>query len=260
VKHKDPKKGHQNHFRAFCLCAISEEVDFPDTSNTQYQSHAKAATEIIHHLQLYLDFLRDVGDGKEKRGMNHMEMNIFKGLTDTATLTELAVLCLYCQAISIPFSESIRNPSLESQNALDLAPFYDQIITYLGDLIKNPDLLLGPNISPEVSSFNSQPWKNPEAVNVVRNNQHLYPHLKPLLTAFSSGALETWKRFTKELGPGSKISTLTSEERYLAFRHPTNDLNEGSLGLLRLTYRSFPNITLRSLNSRLMIKFALFSP
>jgi len=69
VKHRDPKKGHQNRFRVFCLRAIGREIKFPDTSNTRYQSHAKAATEIIHHLQVYLDFLQDVGDGKEKRGV-----------------------------------------------------------------------------------------------------------------------------------------------------------------------------------------------
>ena len=177
VKHKDPKKGHQNRFRAFCLRAVGEEINFPDTSNTRYQSHAKAATEIIHCHALYLDFLRDVGDGKEKRGMNHMEKNIFKGLTDTATLTELAVLCLYCQAVSLPFGESIRDPRLEYQNTLDLAPFYDRVITYLKTLIENPDLLLGPDVSPEVGSFNGQPWKNPEAVHIIRDNQHLYPHL-----------------------------------------------------------------------------------
>ena len=256
VKHRDPKKGHQNRFRAFCLRSIGEEIDFPDTSNTRYQSHAKAATEIIHHLQLYLDFLQNVGDGKGKRGMNHMEKNVYQGLTDNATLTELAALCLYCQAVSIPVVEFIRDPRLKSQNALDLAPFYDQLITYLEALIENPNLLLGPNASPEEGSFMSKPWKNPEAVTIIQRNQHLYPHLRPLLVAFCSGALKTWKRFTKELGPGSKISMLTPEERYLAFRRPTNDLNEGSLGLLRLMYRSFPNITLRSLNSRLMIKFA----
>ena len=260
VKHKDPKKGHQNRFRAFCFHAIGEEINFPDTSNTRYQSHANAATEIIHHLQLYLNFLQDVGDGKDKRGMNHMEKNVFKGLADIATLTELAVLCLYCQAVSVPFAESIRDPQLESQNGLDLAPFYDRIIAYLNSLVNNPDILLGPNISPEEATFDGQPWKNPEAVEIIQSNQHLYPHLRPLLIAFSSGALKTWKRFTKDLGPGSKVSTLTSDERYMAFRHPTNDLNEGSLGLLRLMYRSFPNITLRSLNSRLMIKFALGFP
>ena len=47
VKHKDPKKGHQNRFRAFCLRTIGTEVDFPDTTNVRYQSHGNAATEII---------------------------------------------------------------------------------------------------------------------------------------------------------------------------------------------------------------------
>ena len=55
--------------------------------------------------------LRDVGDGKEqKRGMNHVEKNIFKGRTNTATLTELVILCLYCQTSSTPFVEYIHDP------------------------------------------------------------------------------------------------------------------------------------------------------
>ena len=255
VKNKDRKKGHQDRFRAFCLRFLPYEIQFPDTSNTRYQSHTYAATEVIHHHELYMDFLRDVAARKDKWKLNHMEQNVLDGLADIPTLTELCVLCLYCQAISAPFVRQIRAPRSESQNALDLAPFYDQIITHLQAVIENPDLLLGPNASPETGSFDGQPWENGEAVDIIIKNQHLYPHLRPLLVQFFSGALETWKRFTSEFEPGSKISTLTPEERYLAFRRPSNDLNEGSLGILRQMYRSFPNITLRRLNSRLMFRY-----
>ena len=157
--------------------------------------------------------------------MNHIEKNVFKALNDVPTLTELAVLCLYSQTVSAPFVEFVRNPQPEFQNALDLAPFYDRIISCLEPLIKNPNVLLGPNVSLETCTFNGQPLKNPEAVNLVRNNQHLYPHLQPLLIAFASGALKTWKRFIGDIGPGSKISELTPEERYLAFRLPTNEVS-----------------------------------
>ena len=260
VKNKDRKKGHQDRFRAFCLRFLSYEIQFPDTSNTRYQSHTHAATEVIHHHDLYLDFLQDVADGKDKRKLNHMEQNIQKGLTDIPTLTELCVLSLYCQAISAPFTKQIRAPQSESQNALDLAPFYDRVIRHLQAVIDNPDLLLGANASSETGSLDGQPWENGEVVEIIIKTQHLYPHLRPLLIQFFSGALETWKRFTAEFEPGSKISNLTPEERYRAFRRPSNDLNEGSLGVLRQMYRSFPNITLRRLNSRLMFRFALFPP
>ena len=260
VKHKDPDKGHQHRFRAFCLRLLHYEVQFPDTSNTRYQSHLYAATEIIDHHQLYLDFLRDVADRKDKRKLNHMEQNVLDGLNDIPTITELCVLCLYCQAVSAPFVKHIRGPQSKSQNALDLAPFYDRIITHLQTVINNPDLLIGANASPETGSLDGQPWENPIAINTILQNRHLYPHLRPLLVEFLTGALETWKRFTKEFEPGSNISNLTPEERYFAFRQPSNDKNEGSLGLLRGMYRSFPNITLRRLNSRLMIRFALSFP
>jgi hypothetical protein len=260
VKHKDRNKGHQDRFRTFCLRFLPHEIQFPDTSNTRYQSHSYAATEVIHHRWLYLDFLRDVADGKDKRKLNHMEKNVLNGLTDIPTLTELCVLCLYCQAISAPFTKKIRAPRSESENALDLAPFYDQIITHLQAVIDNPDLLIGTNASPTTGSLDGQPWENGEAVDIIVQNQHHYPHLRPLLIEFFSGALETWKRFTKEFAPGSTISNLTPEERYLAFRRPANDMNEGSLGVLRQMYRSFPNITLRRLNSRLMYRFVSYFP
>lgn len=108
LKNKNPKKGHQHRFRSFCQKVLRTEILFPDTSNNRYQSHRYAATEIIHHRQLYINFLWNVDGQKATSGsLNHMEQNALAGLTDDATFTELQVLALYSQLISLPFSQLI---------------------------------------------------------------------------------------------------------------------------------------------------------
>jgi hypothetical protein len=55
-----------------------------------------------------------------KGGLNHMEENILTGLLDDATFTELLVLTLYSQVISLPLSLLARAPYNQSRNGLDL--------------------------------------------------------------------------------------------------------------------------------------------
>ena len=78
VKHKDPGRGHQDWFRAFCRKEIQTEISFPDTSNTHYQCHTYAVAEILIHNQVYLNFLTFVAVTKTSTPgqLNHMEENI----------------------------------------------------------------------------------------------------------------------------------------------------------------------------------------
>lgn len=89
VKHKEPGRGQQDRFRAFCrtLEDVGVEVSFPDTSNTRYQCHTKAAAEIVRHRELYLDFLTFIAATKTSKPgeLNHMEENIRSGITDRLT-------------------------------------------------------------------------------------------------------------------------------------------------------------------------------
>ena len=88
LKNKNPKKGHQDRFRGFCRKVLGTEILFPDTSNNRYQSHGYAATEIVHHRQLYIDFLSNVeGQKATSGGLNNMELNALDGLLDDATFT-----------------------------------------------------------------------------------------------------------------------------------------------------------------------------
>ena len=256
VKHKNPKKGHQARFRVYCLLVLGFEILFPDTSNNRYQSHGRAATEIVYRRQLYIDFLQNVRDQKAtKGGLNHMEENILTGLLDDATFTELQVLALYSQAISLPLSQLARAPYHQSRNGLDLAEDYNRLLKHLGDIVEDPDILIGPNVSSSTATFDGQMWHNPDMIAIILRERSRYPHLRSALVAFFEGALETWETFTRDVLGNPTLLAATPEQRYMAFRRPANDLNEGALGLLRRSYRAFPRITFGQLNARLMCRY-----
>lgn len=175
-----------------------------------------------------------------------MEANVAKGLTDKATLAELAVLALYAQAITKLYTRQIRAPGTEGLNILNMGPLHENLILHISTLIKKPSLLLydGPDAY-LVTAFDRCPWDDPLAIQSVL---HLYrkgklPHLESLLTAFLKGALETWKRFTEEFAPGGLIATSTAEECDLASMPTTNDANEGMLGSWRQHSRAKPSLT-----------------
>lgn len=255
IKDRNPKKGHQARFRVYCRKTLGFEILFPDTSNNRYQSHGYAATEIVHHRQLYIDFLLAVQDRKATTGsLNHMEENALAGLIDDATFTELQVLALYSQSISLPISQLVHAPYHQSTNGLDLGPEFSRLLKHLRTIIKSPDILIGPNVSPTTATFDGQPWHNPDAIASILRDQHRYPHLRSALIAFFKGALEGWERFTRNVLDNPKLSASTPEQRYEAFRRPANDLNEGALGLMRRTFRNFPRITFGQLNARLMCR------
>ena len=255
VKHRETKKGHQDRFRAFSIEFLDtpRPIQFPDTSNNRYQSYGLGATEILHHQGLYIAFLESVANLKALTGkLNNLEQNVATGLTDPPTLTELAVISLYSQAISLPFAQRVRTPNNIPLNGLDLGANYDHIKRHMEAVINNPDLLLGG--SHTVATLYGEKWDNAEVIEIIRAGQDSLPHLRELLLAFFQGALETWNRFTEDISDDPKVTGATPEQRSLAFRHPTNDQNEGALGLLRREYRAYPNITFNMVNAKLLCK------
>lgn len=52
-----------------------------------------------------------------------MEANIGKGILNLPTRTELVVMALYQEAVSLSSSKTIRGPGLEESNALYMGPF-----------------------------------------------------------------------------------------------------------------------------------------
>ena len=101
--HKDDKKGQHDTFCVFFIEHLGYPLQFPDTSNTWYQSHCDAAAVLIVYLPLFLWFLELVRDKKESSLFNHMENNVYKALQNTLTITKLCVLVLYAQAIPQPY-------------------------------------------------------------------------------------------------------------------------------------------------------------
>ena len=78
-------------------------VTFLDTSNTCYQSRCDAATILVLYQPLFIEFLELVWDKKESGKLTNIELNMYRALQDTSTVTELCILILYAQSISHPY-------------------------------------------------------------------------------------------------------------------------------------------------------------
>src|SRR3954447_11036484 len=107
---------------------VGKIFTFPDTSNTRFQSHCEAATVLLQYLPHFKNFLLFVRDKKQQRRFSNMEQNLWNALNCKATLTELAVLALYAQAISHPYMRAVRGPANEQVNMLDLGPLHHKVL------------------------------------------------------------------------------------------------------------------------------------
>ncbi|KAJ8481994.1 hypothetical protein ONZ51_g5622 [Trametes cubensis] len=241
-RHKDDKKGQQDATRYHFEAALGIRFTFPDTSNTRYQSYCEAAGELLVHLQLYRDFLELVRDKKTTGLFNHMERNVYKGLHDIPTLTELCVLALYGQSVCHPYMREVRGPQDGLTNHLELGPLHERLKAYMARVIADPDILLAPEATYATASLDGKPWERPAVLVSVLELASTLPHLRTALVEFFSGALETWERFTAEFVPGGIIATLSAEHRKLAWMPTTNDENEGALGSMRNALRAAPSM------------------
>lgn len=254
IRNRDETKGCPDKFRTYSWDHLGYEISFPDTSNTRYQCYGEAATELIQRLDFYTDFL--IQHGKSKRraaGLNHMEMNILKGLMDPMTHTELAVFALYSEAISRPYAATVRGSFNEHKNALDLGPIHLQIITHIDILIGNPDLLIGDHTSYETGALYRTRWED-AVINHIHSIRDRLPHLRQALVAFLRGARVKWVDFTKEFSDGSAIANSTAEERLLSHRSPTNDHSEGAVASNNGWSRHAPSMKTHQKNARLFIQ------
>ncbi|TFY77504.1 hypothetical protein EWM64_g6509 [Hericium alpestre] len=249
---KDDKKGHQDVHRWYfekvkrsLEDSKTVSVKFPSTSNTCFQSHCNAAGELVTYRKQYINFLEHTRDNKEKHNFNHIELNVYNGLRDDATITELAILVLYAQMITHPYMCAVRSPGVESVNLLDLGPLHRDLHSHITYIIDHPEILLESSGDEtwKKASLDKQPWEDPKAVKAVFSLQPELPHLKLLLVAFLKGALETWNRFSAEIDPDGLIDTASPSEKILAHMPSTNDLNEGALGAMHVSARQNPNET-----------------
>jgi hypothetical protein len=251
---KDKKKGQQDTLQVYLQSSIGYMVCFPGTSSTRYGSHASAAVELIVRLSFYRQFLEVVRDLKEKHNFTNIEQNIYLGLHDIPTLTELCVLILYAQAITHPYMRQVRGADSADTNLLDMGPVHDRVIAHCRAIIANPDLILSSAASYSTGSLDGKAWERPDAFYAVHALAPELPHLRGAMVSFFEGSLETWLRFTSEYRPDGPITSATAAERQRAYMLPTNDDNEGGLGGKRVTTRHAPNMTLESHNARAMYR------
>jgi hypothetical protein len=251
---KDLKKGQQDTLQVTLQDEIGYMVRFPGTSSTRYRSHAEVAAELLVLLDFYKQFLEVVRDLKEKRNLTNIEQNIYNGLCDIPTLTELAVLVLYAQAITHPYMHEVRGPTASKTNLLDLGSLHDKVMTHCRNIISNPDLLLSTSASYLKGSLDGLIWHRLDVFYAVQALAPSLPHLCGAMVAFFEGALETWDRFTIEYRTDGAIARASATEKRRAFMLPTNDDNEGALGGKRVATRHAPNQTLEAHNSRVMYR------
>ncbi|KAJ7333947.1 hypothetical protein DFH08DRAFT_615229, partial [Mycena albidolilacea] len=179
---------------------------------------------------------------------NHIESNI----RDPYTLSELAVLALYGQAITYPY---LCCAWKARTNILTLDPLHPKPLAHLGLLISSPDLLCGPEASYKTGALNSQWWECPEVIYSILAMECRLPHLRGALVAFLEGALETWIRFTAELTPKGGIASLSAGEQDSVAMLSTNDTNEGTLGAdARVAKHRAPRAGLEFINGKSMYK------
>ncbi|THU96468.1 hypothetical protein K435DRAFT_858496 [Dendrothele bispora CBS 962.96] len=231
-KNKDDKKGQQDTTKHFAEHELGISIDFPGTSTVRYASHGDAASELIFHRFFFIKLLEIVRDKKNEGRFTNLELNIYLGLHDIPTLTELC-------------------PVGNATNAPDLGPLHEKLKQFLKKIISNPDLLLSESATFESGCFDAQEWERPDAIEAVHGMTSDCPHIRPLLIAMFEGALETWDRFTEEFGEGGDIARASSEERKRVPLPCTNDRSEvGGLGRRRWSKRVRPNMTTHQHNAR----------
>lgn len=142
LNHKDDKKGQHNTFRHHVMMEYGLRLTFPDTSNTRFGSYLEAAAELLERLDFYLEFIEFVRESKEKPTLNHLEENAKAGLLDWPTRTELVVMAVYRELVSLPYITTVRALGIDKSNTLKMGPLHFKVIDHIKHLIENPDLAL----------------------------------------------------------------------------------------------------------------------
>jgi hypothetical protein len=250
---KDDKKGYgDSHVWHLMELAGRPVKRFPGTNNTRFNSHAEAAVELLINLAAYNTYLLLIKDKKKSPSWTNIELNVYLALQDPPTLTELAVLVLYSQAVTHPYLRVVRGPGTENVSVLDLKDFHVEVREFIQSICDNPDLLIGLDASPKLGSLDGKDWENPKVFEAIKILIPRMPYLKECIVAFFEGTLPTWLRFTSEFAPGGIIDTCSADELAQAWMPTINDTNEGALGAFRVAIRNDPRLTLHQYNAQAM--------
>lgn len=251
---KDKKKGQQDTYCWYFYNVLGYNVSFPDTSNTRYGSHCEAAAELIAHLPIYVEFLDFIRHKKEQATHTNMEYNLCKALRCPSTLTELCVLALYGQTVSLPYMAIVRGPEATLAGALNMGPTQMKVICHVQCFRDNLHLFTSSEASPEQSTFDGVQWRSNEVFYAIKALLPSLPHFDQVLYAFLNGALSVWERFSDDYQPTGCIGMSTTTERQGIYMPPTNDRNESALGAKRQDARIRPNHSALSSNAIVSLK------
>ena len=83
----------------------------------------------------FKDFLESLCINKQNSTLNHMESNLWKALHCTSTITELAVLAIYAEAVSYPYMKAVHTSDAQKKNMLDLGPFHSCVYDHMQKII-----------------------------------------------------------------------------------------------------------------------------
>src|SRR6266545_7352346 len=105
----------------------------------------------------------------QSHGIKSLES--WKTLHDPATLSELAILSLYGEAISYLYIKAIRSTSEsgEKQNILDLGPLHQKVSTHIQAIIANPFNFLCENPSSDIASLEEDEWQHPDIFKSIKD-------------------------------------------------------------------------------------------
>ncbi|KAJ7657960.1 hypothetical protein B0H17DRAFT_1145756 [Mycena rosella] len=211
VAAKEPLKSRvwQDTLRYFWDHETGFNICFPDTSNTRFQLHAGACKIIVLHMELLLQFLVYVRENKGSRTLNHMELNVQRGLLCFYTRHEFVVIALLNENIDVPYMLEICGPLRTEDNLLKLGELHKKVKKHLEKIIANPKIVTGSDMTFATATLNGKPWEK----------------------------AEVWS----EDGPISKLSPENIERAWLEV---TNDGNESELEILRQAAKPAPNMSL----------------
>ncbi|KAH8822347.1 hypothetical protein DL96DRAFT_1748615 [Flagelloscypha sp. PMI_526] len=223
----DDKKGLGDDYSVFLSGFYQTTVgQFSRVHHSRFGSVGEAAADLLEFHDGITNLLEDVRDGKTKVSWTNLEKNIYNGLHDNPTLSELCVLTIYHQL-----------------SALNLGPLHNDICSHCQFLIEKADIFLE-DLAAKKSClsnyycFGGHQFTRLGAINAVSDfvqEQVNCSLVHQLLVAFLQGALATWVRFSTEFAPGGLIDLASIDFRLFAWMPATNDHNEGLLGLLRRT-------------------------
>ena len=112
---------------------------------------------------------------------------------------------MYGQVITHPYTRAIRRPGDAEVNMLDLGPLHEKLKEHLQRIIAYPDLLLAIDATYITGALDGQKWENQDVMKAIADLVNTLPHLKSLLVAFFTGALNMWEHFTAEFVSGGLI-------------------------------------------------------